>query len=127
MEEKRNIIELTDKNYNQIIKKGQCYLIDFYGKLCGPCGELTPILEKLEPHARKHNVVIAKCDIARNPKITEYYGVESVPFTIFVNKEAKLVFPEIGLMDQSVYAKGIEKVCDSHLSFFQRLFKKLKS
>ena len=58
--------------------KKQLVIVDFWATWCGPCKQLTPILEKL---TRSYNGVVrlAKCDIDRNPDIAQQMGVQSVP------------------------------------------------
>ncbi len=53
-------------------------VVDFWATWCGPCKQLTPILEKL---VRAYNgaVTLAKIDIDQNPEIAQQMGVQSVP------------------------------------------------
>jgi putative thioredoxin len=53
-------------------------IVDFWATWCGPCKQLTPVLEKLVRGA-KGAVRLAKIDIDRNPEIAQQMGVQSVP------------------------------------------------
>ena len=53
-------------------------IVDFWATWCGPCKQLTPILEKLV-RAAKGAVALAKVDIDRNPEIAQQMGIQSVP------------------------------------------------
>ena len=58
--------------------KLQPVVVDFWATWCGPCKQLTPVLEKLVK-AANGAVKLAKVDIDRNPQIAQQMGVQSVP------------------------------------------------
>lgn len=53
-------------------------LVDFWAPWCGPCKQLTPILERLVKQARG-KVKLAKINIDENPEIAQQLRVQSVP------------------------------------------------
>ena len=65
--------------------KRQPVLIDFWAPWCGPCRQLTPILEKAV-HAAKGKVKLVKMNIDEHPAIPGQMGIQSIPAVIaFVN------------------------------------------
>jgi putative thioredoxin len=65
--------------------KRQPVLIDFWAPWCGPCKQLTPILEKVVK-AAKGKVKLAKMNIDEHPSIPGQMGIQSIPAVIaFVN------------------------------------------
>jgi len=65
--------------------KRQPVLIDFWAEWCGPCKQLTPILEKAV-RAAKGKVKLVKMDIDKHPAIPGQMGIQSIPAVIaFVN------------------------------------------
>ena len=116
-------MELTDKNYEKIIKQNnKPVFIDFYSPTCGPCQMLMEVIDNsLEAYGSKNGVDVVKCDVSRNPKLAEAFKVQSVPFTIAVLPDGKLKYPEIGLKDNSYYFSIIDKLAGKG-SFFSKLF-----
>src|SRR5260370_38064993 len=65
--------------------KRQPVLIDFWAPWCGPCKQLTPILEKVV-QAAKGKVKLVKMNIDEHPAIPGQMGIQSIPAVIaFVN------------------------------------------
>jgi putative thioredoxin len=65
--------------------KHQPVLVDFWAPWCGPCKQLTPILEKAVK-AAKGAVKLTKMNIDEHPAIPGQMGIQSIPAVIaFVN------------------------------------------
>ena len=63
----------------------QPVLVDFWAEWCGPCKQLTPVLEKVVK-AAKGKIKLAKMDIDKHPAIPGQMGIQSIPAVIaFVN------------------------------------------
>ncbi|HML13235.1 MAG TPA: thioredoxin [Xanthobacteraceae bacterium] len=63
----------------------QPVLVDFWAPWCGPCKQLTPILEKAVK-AAKGKVKLVKMNIDEHPAIPGQMGIQSIPAVIaFVN------------------------------------------
>src|SRR5258708_2666326 len=61
--------------------KHQPVLVDFWAPWCGPCKQLTPILEKTVK-AAKGKVKLAKMNIDEHPAIPGQMGIQSIPAVI---------------------------------------------
>jgi putative thioredoxin len=61
--------------------KNQPVLVDFWAPWCGPCKQLTPVLEKAVK-AAKGKVKLVKMDIDKNPEIPGQMGIQSIPAVI---------------------------------------------
>lgn len=53
-------------------------LVDFWAPWCGPCKQLTPILEKVV-RAAKGKIRLVKIDIDQNPELAQQLRIQSVP------------------------------------------------
>lgn len=61
--------------------KRQPVLIDFWAPWCGPCKQLTPVLEKVVKGA-KGKVKLVKMNIDEHPAIPGQMGIQSIPAVI---------------------------------------------
>jgi len=61
--------------------KRQPVLVDFWAPWCGPCKQLTPVLEKAV-RAAKGKVKLVKMNIDDHPAIPGQMGIQSIPAVI---------------------------------------------
>jgi putative thioredoxin len=60
-------------------------VIDFWADWCGPCKQLSPVLERLA-HADGGSWVLAKIDLDANPRLGQAFQVQSIPAIFAVVK-----------------------------------------
>jgi putative thioredoxin len=88
--------------------KRQPVLIDFWAEWCGPCRQLTPVLEKAVRNARG-KVKMVKMNIDQHPAIPGQMGIQSIPAVIaFVGGQPADGF--MGAIPESQVNAFIEKV-----------------
>ena len=88
--------------------KRQPVLIDFWAPWCGPCKQLTPIIEKAV-RAAKGKVKLVKMNIDEHPAIPGQMGIQSIPAVIaFVNGQPADGF--MGALPESQVTAFIDKL-----------------
>ena len=73
-------------------------LVDFWAPWCGPCRQLTPILEKAV-RAAKGAVKLVKLNIDEHPQIPGQMGVQSIP-AVFAFQDGKPVDGFMGALPE---------------------------
>ncbi len=88
--------------------KRQPVLVDFWAPWCGPCRQLTPVLEKTV-RAAKGKVKLAKMNIDEHPQIPGQMGIQSIPAVIaFVDGQPADGF--MGALPESQVVAFLERV-----------------
>ena len=74
---------------SDVIKSSKPTVVDFWAEWCGPCKQVSPILEEIASDA-DFKITIAKVNIDENPRTPTNYGVRSIPtLMLFSNGELK--------------------------------------
>jgi len=88
--------------------KRQPVLVDFWAPWCGPCKQLTPVLEKAV-RAAKGKVKLVKMNIDEHPAIPGQMGIQSIPAVIaFVNGQPADGF--MGALPESQVVAFLERL-----------------
>ena len=88
--------------------KRQPVLVDFWAPWCGPCKQLTPVLEKAVKSA-KGKVKLVKMNIDDHPAIPGQMGIQSIPAVIaFVNGQPADGF--MGALPESQVVAFLERL-----------------
>ena len=99
--------EVIEASQNQLV------LLDLWAPWCGPCKQLTPILEKLTAQA-DGSVRLAKMNIDEHPAVARQLQVQSIP-AVFAFKDGRPVDGFMGALPESELKKFIDKHLDDGL------------
>lgn len=83
-------------------------LVDFWAPWCGPCRQLTPVLEKLVK-AASGSVRLVKMNIDEHPDVAGQLGVQSIP-AVFAFKNGQPVDGFMGALPESQLRAFIEQI-----------------
>jgi putative thioredoxin len=86
----------------------QPVLVDFWAEWCGPCKQLTPVIEKAVK-AANGKVKLVKMDIDKYPQIAGQLGVQSIP-AVFAFSKGQPVDGFMGALPESQVKAFIERL-----------------
>ena len=117
MSENTNIIDVTETEFNeQVIEASENKLIvvDFWAPWCGPCKQLTPILEKIISKSGD-KITLVKINIDENQQIAAQLRIQSIP-TVYAFKDKQIVNAFQGVIPESQIIEFIEKCLGSKIN-----------
>lgn len=99
-------LEVTDKNFQELVDSGKPMVLDFWAEWCGPCRMVGPIIDDL---AKEYDgkVNIGKMDVDNNNDVVAQFSVRNIP-TILFFKDGKVVDKQIGAAQRPVFIEKIE-------------------
>jgi putative thioredoxin len=80
------IIDVTDETFNtEVVARSRTVpvIMDLWADWCGPCKQLSPVLEKLALEANGA-FVLAKVDVDANPQLSAALQVQSIPMVVAI-------------------------------------------
>ena len=103
-----NVADVTDATFNDLVlKSSKPVLIDYWADWCGPCKQLSPIIDEL---AREHGdkVTFLKMDTNTSTQVPTQQGVLGLPtIQVFVGGEVVKSFT--GAKPKSVLLRALEE------------------
>ena len=94
------LINITDEEFEEsILKNSGVCLVDFWAEWCGPCKQISPILEEIASN-EDNKVTIAKINIDENPRVATDYGIRSIP-TMLLFKDGAVQATKVGALSKA--------------------------
>ena len=99
---------VTDENFeSEVVKASKPTLVDFWAEWCGPCKQLSPILEEIS-NEMGDKVFFAKHNIDEQPNMPMKYGVRGIP-TMLIFKDGELKATKVGATTKSNIVSWIKE------------------
>ena len=109
-----NIIDINqDQFVEEVVEKSKTtpVIVDFWAPWCGPCKQLTPVLENLV-NKKNGKVILAKINVDENQGIAGQLNVQSIP-TVYGFVDGKPIDAFQGAQPESKIEEMINKLIDA--------------
>ena len=109
-----NVIDINqDQFMDEVVEKSKTtpVLVDFWAPWCGPCKQLTPVLEKLV-NSKNGKIILAKVNVDENQGIAAQLKIQSIP-TVYGFVDGKPIDAFQGAQPESQIEKMIEKLIEA--------------
>lgn len=112
----KNVIEASDE---------KLVVVDFWAPWCGPCKQLTPILEKIISGS-PDKILLAKINIDENQQIAAQLRIQSIP-AVFAFKDKQVVNAFQGVIPETKVIEFLEKSLGEKLdNNFEHFYSQVK-
>ena len=104
-----NVKEFSTTEWTNTVGEG-VVVADFRAPWCGPCRQLTPVIESIaDQFAGK--VKVGKVNVDEEPDLAMKYDVQTIPRILIFKGSDRPVFEHVG----TIRTEDLAKVINSHL------------
>ena len=77
------VMDVTDDTFAEVLELSRTVpvVVDLWAEWCGPCKQLSPVLEKVVAELGGR-VVLAKVDVDANPQLSQAFRAQSIPMVV---------------------------------------------
>jgi thioredoxin 1 len=75
-------MEITSANFDELLKSGKPFVVDFWAEWCGPCRMIAPMVEELA-HEYEGRVTVGKCNVDHERNLPAKYSIRNIPTLLF--------------------------------------------
>ena len=101
-------IQISDDTFEEdVIKKGQPIMVDFWAEWCGPCKQIGPILEEISDEY-SGKITIGKLDVDENPETPGKFQIRGIPTMLLFNN-GELIDTKVGMSSKADLTEWIDK------------------
>lgn len=110
----RNVIDINqDQFVEEVVEKSKTtpVIVDFWAPWCGPCKQLTPVLESIV-NKKNGKIILAKINVDENQAIAAQLKIQSIP-TVYGFVEGRPIDAFQGAQPESKIEAMIDKLIDA--------------
>ncbi len=101
------VLELTDLNFAETIRRHSYVVVDFWAEWCSPCRMVAPTIEELAAEY-VGRVSFGKCNVDENGRVAASFGISAIPTLLFF-ANGQLVDRIIGVQPKAVIQARMDR------------------
>jgi len=105
------VFDVTEQTFNEDVatrSRSVPVIVDLWAEWCGPCKQLSPVLEKLALEANGA-WVLAKIDVDANPRLAQAFQAQSIPMVVAIIG-GQMVDAFLGAMPEAQVRQWLDQV-----------------
>lgn len=100
---------ISDQDFDkEVLKSSVPVLVDFWAEWCGPCRQLSPVIDEIAKEM-DGKVKVVKVNIDQNPEAPTQYGVRGIP-TLMLFKDGQLASTKVGALPKQKLVEWLQQV-----------------
>jgi thioredoxin 1 len=93
------MMEITNANFDQLLKEERPVMVDFWAEWCGPCRMIAPMVEEFAKEY-EGRIAIGKCNVDTDRELPGRFSIRNIPTLLFF-KGGELAERHVGALNRA--------------------------
>lgn len=100
------MLEITNAVFDELLKSGKPFMVDFWAEWCGPCRMIAPMVEEF---AKEYDgrITVGKCNVDHERELPSRHAIRNIPTLLFF-KNGELAERHVGALGRGELKAKLE-------------------